>query len=571
MNLNKSIINRYFGLVILVLILAVAVSGFLSINSAFKLFSEETQKTLIREARLMAELLPDSLSIEAVDSILIKYHFDPQIRFTFIDNTGRVMVDTDEDPAKMDNHANRPEIVAAFSDGEGSSIRFSATLKEHLVYSALRVNDSLVIRASKPLISVSGFKKRHVREVIPLMFGLIIAGVIITILSKSAIANKISGISKTARQISKGDFSARLKESGDSEFNQLEKSINQMAGEIEKLFATLKAQKDEMSIILDSLRDSIILIRNSKIVALNNSAEKALHLKRESVLGNDALSTIRIPEIVGLIETKSNKPIEFDLDDTRVEAAAFPSLRDDSLIIVIKDIGEQYKIRKIKTDFVANVSHELKTPLTVIKGYAETLESESLDDEQRKAIDIIERHTNRMIAIVEDLLTLTEVESTAVLSSSPISLPDVIDAILPMFTKLATKAEVTISTNFADDVPKIQGDPSLIEIAMANLIDNAVKYNKKGGRVLIECYREGDDVAVAVEDSGIGIPFAEREKVFERFYTVDKAHSHKLGGTGLGLSIVKNIVCLHGGQIHLDCQRIEGCRFKMVFPIKPLS
>lgn len=571
LDLKKSIINRYFGLVIFVMVLAVTISVFISIDSAFKLFSKETQQTLFREARLLSELLPDSISIEVVDSILTHYHFDPKIRFTFIDKTGRVMVDTDENPAMMDNHAGRPEIITAFSEGEGSTIRFSATLKEHLVYSALRVSDSLVIRASKPVSSVLDFKNKHVREVIPLMFGLIIVGVIITVLSKSAIVKKISEISKTAKQISKGDFSVRLEESGNSEFNQLEKAVNQMAGEIESSFATLKAQEDEMSLILDSLRDGIILIKNGNITAMNNSAERVLKIKCENIIGNDALSTIRTPEIIGLIEKQSGKPVEFDLDDTRVEAAAFPSLRGDSLIIVVRDITEQFRIRKIKADFVANVSHELKTPLTLIKGYTETLKSESLDDEQKKYIDITERHTNRMIAIVEDLLTLTKVESSAVPLTTFIYLPDMIDIIVPMFSKIAQKAKVTISIDFAEDIPEIQGDPSLIEIAISNLIDNAVKYNKEGGEVKIECYRVGEGVAVAVEDTGIGIPFAETDKVFERFYTVDKAHSHKLGGTGLGLSIVKNIVNLHDGVVRVDTLKTEGCRFEMVFPIKPIS
>jgi len=562
--LRKSIISRFFALILLALLLAIGVSGFISVDSAFKLFAEETQKTLIREVRLLASILPDSVSQSALDSLINTHSFPKEIRFTIIDSRGKVLADSEKDPAEMDDHSTRPEIVSAIGSGEGSSIRYSATLREHLVYSAARTaSGDFIIRASKPLTSLMSFKNRHTRKIIPLTLGLIIAAFIITIFSKSSIIKKIDNLSFAADRISKGEFEARAPETEDSEFSGLERSINRMAGAIEASFDDLRRGKEQLARIIDGLREGIVLIEGDRIAAMNNVASALLGLG--VAVGLDALSSIRIPEIINLIERKEKGPVEFDRDGGIFEARLIPFEAGESTILVIRDIGEEARIRRTKADFVANVSHELKTPLTLIKGYAETLEREELTDEQSRFVEVISRHTGRMIAIVEDLLTLSKVESGAVQKFDTVSLSGLLGGILPMFENRAASNGITIKTAL-DETPLVLGEASLLEIAIANLLDNAIKYSRSGGEVIISLASKPEGVALSVKDNGIGIPPEDRGKIFERFYTVDKAHSHQLGGTGLGLAIVKNIVSLHSGSLALECPDEGGCVFTITLP-----
>ena len=236
-------------------------------------------------------------------------------------------------------------------------------------------------------------------------------------------------------------------------------------------------------------------------------------------------------------------------------------------LVVIRDITEHRRIQQTKTDLVTNVSHELCTPLSLIKGFAETLESEPLTDDQRKYVDIIARHTERMIALVRDLLTLSRIEGAERLEAEKLDLAALAEEIVLLFKPKAEEKKLSIEFNSPDNMPAIHGDKGLLEIAISNLVDNAIKYNRPGGKIIIDLTIKNDAVVLNIADTGIGIAENELDRVFERFYTVDKSRSRELFGTGLGLSIVKHIVLLHGGEIAVESAASEGSVFTLKFSV----
>jgi two-component system, OmpR family, phosphate regulon sensor histidine kinase PhoR len=320
--------------------------------------------------------------------------------------------------------------------------------------------------------------------------------------------------------------------------------------------------------VLDSLNEGVILIgENSEIRMVNKIATDFLGEEFEGLSGKDALSVFRIPTIRKLLESKEKGLDEFDYSGKHFQTGIFSIPKSLQKIIVIRDISEQYTIQKTKTDFVSNVSHELKTPLTLIKGYAETLEVENITQPQREYVWTILRHTDRMIDIIKDLLTLSRIEELKHAEFEPLDLSEVIEGVSPTFEKLSKSKNVLIEYELNGNLPEVLGDRSLLEIAISNLLDNAIKYNKSGGVVLIRTGFSEDRVRLSISDTGIGIQQNELDRIFERFYTVDKARSHKFGGTGLGLSITKHIIMLHDGEISVESELGKGSTFNIILPV----
>jgi signal transduction histidine kinase len=340
-----------------------------------------------------------------------------------------------------------------------------------------------------------------------------------------------------------------------------------MAGNLEKLFADIENEKSNLKSVLDSLNEGVILIgESSEIRMVNKIATDFLGEELDGLLGKDALSVFRIPAIRRLLERKENGFDEFDYTGKHFQTGIFSIPKSKQRIIVTRDISEQYTIQKTKTDFVSNVSHELKTPLTLIKGYAETLETENLTQPQKEYTATILRHTDRMIAIVSDLLTLSRIEEMKHAEFEPLDLSEVVESVSPTFEKLSKSKNVLIEYELSGNLPEVLGDRRLLEIAISNLLDNAIKYNKPGGSVLIQTGFSDIRVRLTVSDTGVGIPKNELDRIFERFYTVDKAHSHEIGGTGLGLAIVKHITILHDGEISVESELGKGSAFNITFP-----
>ena len=571
------ILTKQFLILTFASLLAITAVVVVAVNTGFDVLSKSAQDELLREAILFSTAIGDTVQPQQLDSLAKALGKRAGIRFTVIAQDGSVLADTEKDPATMENHADRPEIIDALDSGNGSSIRYSKTTKQFRVYSATihraviaggqDFEPILVVRASMVLDKISLLNKSLARRIIPWAALLLMVMVVVTYLSKKLIDRRIERISEMASKIADGEFSTRIKVRLSDEFAPLEYSINRMAGNLKKMFDEVHHQKQELLVILETLADGVLVLDDGNhIVLMNEAAEKIVGIEFAAVEGKDALGILKIPELRKIIQNENIEQIEYQQSDSHFQAEFFVIPALNQRLIVIRDITEHYRIQQTKTDFVTNVSHELCTPLSLIKGFAETLENEPLTENQRKYVAIIMRHTDRMIALVKDLLTLSRIEQAEKIIAEKIEPAELVQEILPLFIPKAKENELTIEFIASDSIPNISGDRSLLEIAICNLIDNAIKYNKRGGKITIELSAKDNNIALSVADTGIGIPESELEHIFERFYTIDKARSHAVGGTGLGLAIVKHIVLLHKGEIFVESTAGKGSKFTINLP-----
>jgi two-component system phosphate regulon sensor histidine kinase PhoR len=572
--MRGSLLRRQYFFIVIILALAVAGVVWIFSNLASKTLVDETSKELRRERILFEELLCDTFSEVKIDSIAKHLGARTGIRFTVILPDGRVIADSEKQPAIMENHADRPEIIAAVTSDEGVNVRYSETLRHHMVYSAGLCRDNngkilYVIRTSKAMNSLERVNSALTRSSI--FWGAIliaIASVFVFALRKYVRGN-IEKVSEGVVRIALGDFSARLESGRYSEFQQLEKSVNTLADNLESAFGKLQEQRRNLMTILQSLGEGVIVIDSrAEILLMNETAHRFLELDFEKVRGKDILSTLMIPEFRALIQDEEELQTEFSFGKKRFEVRKNFVPQLEQTVFTINDVTESHIIQQTKADFVANVSHELKTPLTLIKGFTETLDMEPFDSEVKSYIATIMRHTDRMIALVRDLLTLSRIEQTGKIEARPIDPRNLIEQMVFLFKAEAKEKEISIHFEPSESCPELLGDESMLEIALSNLIDNAIKYTPKGGEIRLEINPHKDKITIAVADNGIGIPLEDQNRIFERFYTVDKSRSNSLYGTGLGLSIVKHIAMLHFGEISVESHTGSGSRFELTLPAK---
>jgi len=386
--------------------------------------------------------------------------------------------------------------------------------------------------------------------------------------------------------ISKGNFQKNVFDSTLDYLNpHISSTFQDLSSNLNDLFSSLEKEKNELEAILDAMSEGVIVVsRNGIITLINNSAEKMFQLD-EDYLNKPYWEMIRNKQLHELIseslenKTEIKKEINVIYPEEKFYFANTISLEKPSeeIITVIFDITEFKKLERIKADFIANVSHELRTPLTSIKGYSETLEDGAFEnaDEQRQFQKIITRNTNRLISIVSDLLILSELEGKDTLfgesSNEEFETINVNEIIKQTHASLKRKIkdkQIEESVELEADLPQIKGIKFFLEQMFTNLIDNAVKYTESGGKVSIRSSVNEGNVVIQISDTGIGIPKDDQDRIFERFYRVDKNRSRKIGGTGLGLSIVKHIVLVHGGVISLVSEEGKGSEFIIELPVK---
>ena len=365
---------------------------------------------------------------------------------------------------------------------------------------------------------------------------------------------------------------------------RISSTFQDLSSNLNDLFSSLEKEKIELEAILDAMSEGVIVVsRNGLITLINNSAQKMFQLD-EGYLNKPYWEMIRNKQLHELIseslESKNEikKEINVVYPEEKFYFANTISLDKPSeeIIAVIFDITEFKKLEKIKADFIANVSHELRTPLTSIKGYSETLEDDEYENtEERKQFQkIITRNTDRLISIVSDLLILSELEGKDTLFAESsnedfesININEIIKQTLSSLKRKVNEKQIEESVELEENLPQIKGIKFFLEQMFTNLIDNAVKYNKGGGKVSIKSFVNENNVVIKISDTGIGIPKDHQDRIFERFYRVDKNRSREIGGTGLGLSIVKHIVLVHGGTISLVSEEGKGSEFTIELPL----
>jgi two-component system phosphate regulon sensor histidine kinase PhoR len=494
-------------------------------------------------------------------------------RITLINKQGIVLADSDEDPGVMDDHKFRPEIIRAFSGEPGQSIRFSKTLQKDMLYVALPVTQDgkvkAVLRLSRYLrdvnILISGLKKSLFRFILIVLFLSLLGSVLVT----RSFTRPLGELSRAARRIALGDFETKVIIKNKDDLQELARSFNYMTEKIKSLFSEISQKKEELSSILLSIEEGLLVLdKNGKIILYNQSFQDISKIPAEP--GKHYWEVLREPQFNEIVKAAADKGSrhsqEFQLND-RVYYCSINFLRmREEMVITFHDITNVKNIEKIKRDFVVNVSHELRTPLTAIKGFLETLEDE-VEGRPLDYIQTIKRNTDRLIHIVKDLLLLSEVEDKVdVFKKEKFEMAKLVRNVVNIFEPRIKEKGLEIKINIEAKLPRIQGDPFMLEQVLINLLDNALKYTESG-RITIELKQQNRHLTVLIQDTGIGIPKEDLPRIFERFYVVDKSRSRSMGGTGLGLSIVKHIVQLHGGSIDAESTAGAGTKFNIRLPL----
>jgi len=523
----------------------------------------------IISSNLKGTYFSDKLDLRELDKQIKSIDTLLNLRITVVSPDGDVLAESRTNAFQLENHRNRPEIQEAIKNGEGWSVRFSKTLNTDYVYFAKKIilsdKDFLILRVSLPKEDLSSFfldLQQKVTIIFLVLFGSVV--LVSYILSKQ-LTKPIIEVMEASKKVASGNFEVKLDEGGETELAHLKRNFNEMVAEMKRTFEELTLQRNFMKNLIESIDQALAIINSDCSLSFANQNYKQIILDNSCSV---AFKDDRIAEqIKTAFENKSAGSIEIEIDNKTYISSVKLLGSGNQILHLLYDISMLKKVENIKKDFVANVSHELRTPLTAIKGYIETLEEE-IPAEQLKYVETIKKNTERIIHIVDDLLTLMSLEdASSKLIVGEVDVYKLVNEIIPIFKQKLEAKNLKIDISCDPDFPKIFADSFRLEQVFINLIDNAIKYSEKG-TIRIELSRKDEDsVKIVVSDEGIGIPYEHQDRIFERFYTVDKSHSRRQGGTGLGLSIVKHIILLHDGNIQVSSEPGKGTKFTIHLPI----
>ncbi len=511
------------------------------------------------------------------------------IRLTIILPSGKVVADSSEDAATMDNHRERPEIVAALSGSAGHSIRMSTTRRELFMYLAVPVwqgkEVAAVVRTSVPSVTFS-------RVVTPIYVEIALTGILFatlaiggTFLVVRRLARSIDDVRHGVEHFAQGDWKYRLPDFRSEEFGMLADSLNAMATHLDERIQKILHQQSEHQAMLSSMEEGVMAVdRSGTVLSINEPCAALLGVEVEKLRGRSIYETLRKPDLLKFIERslESTRSLDGDLrfysPEERWLLAHGTPLHDArnqriGVLVVLHDVTRLRHLENVRRDFVANVSHELRTPITSIKGFVETLIDDGFDDRANatRFLGIVLRQVNRLDAIINDLLLLSRVErgnDDQRIETDAEPIVDILRVAMETCEKKAHDKSVEVVVDCQTDlVAKINAP--LLEQAVINLIDNAIKYSEAGSSVRVEAFRDDNSAVIRVLDNGCGIAANHVPRLFERFYRVDKARSRELGGTGLGLAIVKHIMTAHQGTVHVESVVGRGSIFSLRLPLTP--
>ncbi|MBN2685884.1 MAG: HAMP domain-containing protein [Pontiellaceae bacterium] len=577
----------------LLMAVAILVMVLYASNSMKRLY----YKTLETDIRTRATLFAQKLSPEfnesdtqALDALCKQMGTLAETRFTIILADGKVAGDSVEDPIEMENHGRRPEIQKAFSGHMGKDERLSDTLGKEMMYLAVPLyNDNheilCAVRAALPMTDISGaLNTMRLRIVIAsLLTGILAMGVCIVVVRR--ITSPLQQMGGAARRFAEGDFKHRIPVQQTYELDQLADSLNTMSEQLSKTLSTLSEQRNEQAAVLSSMNEGVLAIdKKERIIHMNRVAGEILGVDSQNSKKTMVAQTIRYANLQEYIKSVigAQKPSSRDLTlrgktEKQIQAGGtvLKNAKDESIgaLIVLRDVTQLRHLETVRSDFVANVSHELKTPITSIKGFVETLLADDWEHnaETRRFLDIINQQAGRLNAIIDDLLTLSRLEQKeghVIIKETPLA--DVIESSIYLCQLHAGKKNIKVDMDCPADLTLPINAP-LLEQALVNLIVNAIKYSEPDKKVLVLAEKQEKKALIYVKDDGFGIEQKHLDRLFERFYRVDTARSRKLGGTGLGLSIVKHIVQVHKGNIRVESKLGAGSTFIIELPLVSLT
>jgi two-component system phosphate regulon sensor histidine kinase PhoR len=580
----------YAGYAVVILLTALLV-GVLVVRGFERDLTDQIQASLHNEALLLQDIAQPYVDAPPDSSFqhrvwLLGSRADT--RMTVIAADGRVLADSREDPAAMDNQRTRPEISGAVSRGVGVAKLFSSSFGGTAMYVAVPVmKDGKVagyVRVAKPLMALEK-RRGAVRGIV--LLGTVLAvvlGLLIGLLLARNYTRPLIAMTAAARAVAAGDYDRPLRVDRKDEIGDLAGALNVMTAQLKSQIDTITAERNQTFAILASMVEGVVAVDRDDVVVHVNSAA-------EAILGIDATSAQgrRIWEVTRVVEVSEALNDAMKEDRVRVSEARIAKPQKDQVIqligsplknangervgavVVMHDVSELRQLEGVRRDFVANISHELKTPLAAIRGLVETL----IDDDEmepathQRFIEKIHDQSMRLSSLVSDLLTLSRLESDQ--GGVQFESTDLREAVAESYRALVHAAEskkVEMAARVADGPVVIEGDGEALRELVDNLLSNAIKFTPEGGRVNMRLGVEGPNAVLTVEDTGIGIAPEDQGRIFERFYRVDKARARQLGGTGLGLSIVKHVALAHGGNVSLKSAPGRGSTFRVQIPLR---
>ncbi len=577
---------------ILTITVAIIFSGiYLYLNKNLKEYAYQRIKTNLSKEVSFAKVhlektFNQSQSSQEIDDIANQIGESLNLRATIISLDGAVIGDSDikgDELISVENHLSRFEIQDALKKGFGESRRFSTTVQKDMLYMARPFGEGSnqgFIRLAIPLLEINVISDNLKRLLFLALLFAFLFTIIIGSIAFIFVSKPITEISSVAQEIARGNYAKRVSITTNDEIGDLSKAINYMSEQINTKMEEIVSSKSRFEAVLLSMYEGTMVVdKNGSIILMNQVLKKIFHVDKDPI-GQKPLEIIRnieIEEIVGNVlkskECIASQEITILAPNERtLQVYAAPVLRGkelDGAVLVFHEITKLRHLENVRKDFVANASHEIRTPLTSIKGYAETLLEGAIDDKKnaKDFLQIISTDSNRLVQLVDDLLDLSRIESDKLnLNFSPHSIKSIVERVLVGLEKQASNREITLKKDIPENISEVSIDDASIAQVLLNLIENGIKYNKKGGSITISAKEDGNFVRVDVSDTGIGIPEEDLPRIFERFYRVDKARSRELGGTGLGLSIVKHIIQAHNGEVSVVSELEKSSTFSFTLP-----
>jgi len=509
-------------------------------------------------------------------------------RVTLVDAQGIVFADSEKEIAGMENHLNRPEIQEARLKGSGKSVRFSKTLGVDMLYVAVPIKKGAQVtgyfRLSRPLHDVQSMIEKVYQSIFLTIIIVSIVSLIIALFMSYKLALPISAVERFTERLRRGETQGSIILNTSDETKKLADNINYLVDELQNKIRVANEEKSKLMTALTSINEGVLILNtDEKIEFVSSSLANILAEQYGDVGGKTLMEAFRNVELQKVFQkfkqshdTVSSEitlgnidPVIMSVSISKVHG--YPG--EEKGMVVFHDVTRLKKLERIRTDFVANVTHEIRTPLTAVIGYLETLQAGALDntEDARRFIDIMLKQAQRLNRLVEDLMTISKIELGEInFHFEDVILQDVIGSVLPLMEAKAAVKKIRIVNQVQAQMPQVRADRDRLSQVFVNVLDNAVKFTPEGGRVTIDAKEKAGGMVVSITDTGMGIPREEIQRLGERFYRVDKTRSRELGGTGLGLSIVKHLMLAHSGKMEIESQLGHGTKVSLFFPIQKI-
>jgi len=506
------------------------------------------------------------------------------VRVTVITSDGLVLADSQSDPQTMENHAGRPEIREALANGDGLSVRHSVTINRDLQYYAVRFSmpsgPPIVLRFALPLRTVNDEVWAFRRRFWVSSFTMLLVTAMASLLISRTFSRRVERLQSFSRRVAEGDFRPIDADRSGDALEALAVSLNDSAARLDRAIRTLREERNLSAAILGSMVEGVAVVNSAeRLLFANEGFAGILELDSPPQPGSSLVEVVRQTELLEAVRDvlKGAPRVEAEIITgtlrQRFFAATVASVKateNSGAVVVLHDITDLRKLERVRRDFVANVSHEFKTPLTAIRGFAETLLAGAMDDPQNRVrfLQIILEHSRRLARLTDDLLELSKMDADRLdLEVDRLSASQLVQSCVETAQRLANEKRLRVSINLPQSLPDIVADRRRIAEVLQNLLDNAMQYTPSGGEIVVAASSDGQEVTFTVSDTGIGIPQVDQPRIFERFYRVDVARSREVGGTGLGLSIAKHLVEAHGGRIWVESEVGRGSHFHFTVPV----